>query len=143
MSLKVPYEGELELLNKCLKNALLVNENYIISLYKNNYTPTNTDSSANIPYEEADFDGYASKTLTRENWHEAILNNTGEAMSIYDLELTWEINSGYQTIYGYYVLGATSGKILWAEKFTTSLILAPEDQLRITPQFSFRSQNGS
>jgi hypothetical protein len=139
MSLKVVNEGELELLDKCLKDALSVDEGYTLKLYKNDYTPTNTDTSAS--YTVANFDGYADQPLTRAGWNAATTNGSGEAESTYSIEQSWTCNSGTQTIYGYYVLGATSGKVLWAERFTTTRTLAAGDMLKMTPKFTLRSQN--
>lgn len=139
MALKIPNEGELQLLDKCLKNAQVADENYTLKLFKNDYTPTDADTSAS--YTVADFDGYADKPLTRAGWNAAITNAGNEAESTYSAEQSWTCNAGSQAIYGYYVLGATSGKVLWAERFAITRTLAGGDQLKMTPKFSLRSQN--
>lgn len=139
MALKIPNEGELELLDKCLKDTLSVDENYIMKLYQNDHTPANSDTAAD--YTEATFAGYSAKPLTRAGWGIASTNDSGLAQSTYSVEQSWTCTDSSQIIYGYYVLGATSGKVLWAEKFDITRTLAVGDQLKITPIFTLRSQN--
>jgi hypothetical protein len=73
MALLIPNEGELELLDKCLKDALSVNENYSLRLFKVNKTPDDSDVAADYTAIEADFTGYVAKTLTRAGWGVATL----------------------------------------------------------------------
>ena len=138
MALLIPDVGEVELLDKLLKDALAVDENYTLKLYKNDYTPLNSSIAADFTV--ADFDGYVDKTLTRAGWG-AAATVANVAESSYSVEQSWTCNSGTQTIYGYYVVGATSTVLLWAERFTITRTLAALDQIRITPKFSLRSQN--
>lgn len=114
MALKVPNEGELELLDKMLLDALSVDENYILRLYRVNRTPADSDTTAN--YTEANFTNYAAKTLTRAGWN-AASTVSNKAESSYGTQQSWTSGTAGNTIFGYYVVAATSNKLLWAEKF--------------------------
>lgn len=50
------------------------------------------------------------------------------------------LGSTGNTIYGYYVIGATSGVLYWAEKFATTRILGDTDTITITPQVTLNSK---
>ena len=45
--------------------------------------------------------------------------------------------SNIVTVYGYQIVGATSGKLIAVEQFTASRTLNPNDQLQLTPRFGF------
>ena len=139
MSIIVPNEGELELLDKMLKDALDTDENYVLKLFQNDYTPEGNTTSAD--FSEADFTNYVSKTLTRANFGAASLNVSNEAETQYASELSWTCGSTGNTVYGYYVLGVTSLKVLWTERFAAARVMTDTDVLKITPTFTFRSQN--
>ncbi len=111
MALVVVNEGELELLDKCLKDTLSTDENMILHLYKNNYTPVAATTSTD--FTEADFTNYVNKTLARTTWNAAV-TVSGKAESSYgSAPLSWTCGATGNTIYGYWVQGATSNKVLW------------------------------
>ena len=138
MALKVPNEGELQLLDKMLLDALSVDENYILKLYRVNRTPGDTDTTSN--YTEANFTAYASKTLTRARWN-AASTVSGKAESTYGTQQSWTSGTAGNTIFGYYIVAATSNKLLWAEKFGTPRVLAESDVLNLTPKFTLASES--
>lgn len=138
MPIIVPNVGEIVLLTKMLKAALSVDENYTLRLYKNNYTPTGT--SVTVDFTEADFTNYTEKTLTRAGWGTPT-TVSNKAASTYSAVQTWTCGASGNTIYGCYVVGATSGTLLWAEKFSTARPLALMDVLNFTPVFTLNSQN--
>ncbi len=140
MALKVPNEGELELLDKMLKDALSVDENYILKLYKNDYTPLDTSTIGSFTI--ADFTNYVHKTLTRTNWSAAATNGSSKAESSYGTAPeSWTCGASGNTIYGYWVEGASSAKCLWAERFATARVLASGDVLNITPKFTLTTES--
>lgn len=139
MPLVVPDQGELELLDKMLKDALSTNENYILKLYKNDVTPTNVFAPGS--FTEADFTNYAARTLSRATWNAAV-TVSGKAESSYGTSpQSWTCGASGNTVYGYWVEGAASAKVLWAERFSTSRVLASGDVLNITPKFTLASEN--
>lgn len=137
MALKVPNEGELQLLDKMLKDALTVDENYILKLYRTDVTPGDTDTSAS--YTEANFTDYAAKTLTRAGWYAAAANG-GVAESSYATQ-SWTCGASGNTVFGYWVEGATSTDVLWSEKFGTARTLDDGDVLNLTLKFSLQTQS--
>ena len=117
MALVVPNQGELELLDKMLRDTLSTDENYILHLYKNDYTPVAATTSTD--FTEADFTNYVVKTLARATWNAAV-TVSGKAESSYgSTPLSWTCGATGNNIYGYWVGGATSNAVLFAEKFGT------------------------
>ena len=129
--------GKLELLDKMLKDALVVNENYTLKLFKNNVVPSS--SSITSTFVEANFSGYVEKNLTRAGWvASTIVSN--KAQSRYPQQ-SWTCGSIGQVIYGYYVISSSSSTLLWAELFSSPKTLVPTDVLNIIPVFTFNSQD--
>lgn len=139
-ALIVPDEGEIQLLQKMLQVALSTNENYILKLYQSNTTPNSATSRSS--FTEANFTGYAARTLTRANWSGAVVNGSNAAVLSYGTSpQSWTCGTTGNTIYGYWVEGATSTKVLWAERFATTRTLATGDVLNLQPQFTLQSAN--
>lgn len=131
MALLVPDVGEVELLKRLLySNA--GSENGTLKLYKTNVTPAESDTAAS--YTEADFTGYSSKTLTSSQsgatWS-VPSTSSGTTSSTYGTTLSWSPTSS-QTVYGYFVVGATSTVLWWAELFASSKNLSNGDTLNLT-----------
>lgn len=138
MALYTPNQGELELLDKMLKDPLVTDENYILRLYQNNYTPD--DSSVVGSFTEASFTTYAAVTLTRSGWNSGVTVSNKAESSYGSAPLAWTCGATGNTIYGYYVSGATSTVVLWAEKFATSRVLANADVLQLTPKMTLNHE---
>jgi hypothetical protein len=135
MSLYVPNEGEMLLLDMMLKNATATGE-YYLHLYNNSYDPV--AATTRTSFTDAVFGGYTVATLTRgANWSSATLVS-GSAETSYGggTALAWTCTSSTDTIYGYWVEDSTTGKVLWAEKFGTARAMAENDVLNLTPKFS-------
>lgn len=138
MALLTPNLGELQLLDKMLKDALSTNENYLLKLYSNNYTPD--DNSVSASFTQCTFTNYAARTLTRASWNSAVTVG-GKAETSYGTgPNSWTCGATGQTVYGYYVDALTSGVTLWAERFSTSRVLANGDVLNITPKFTLEKE---
>lgn len=136
MALVVSNAGELLLLSNCL-NSTTTPENLTLKLYKTDVTPTATSVAADFTV--CDFTGYSDLTLTRGSWTSPS-TVSGNAETSYTA--TTFTNSGAsQTVYGYYVVGATSGTLYWAEKFATSRTLNTSEALTLSPKFTLASQN--
>ena len=134
MAIYTPLSGDCILLDKMLKKALSTDESYILKLYQNNYTPD--DSAATGSFTEATFTSYAAITLTRAGWFASVIVST-HAETSYATQ-SWTCGASGNTIYGYYVTGATSGTVLWAELFATSRSLQSSDVLNLTPKFTLQ-----
>lgn len=137
MSLVLSNVGELELLDKMLKDALFDDEDYILKLFTNDVTPN--QSSVVGTFVEANFTGYSTKTLTRAGWS-AASTIANKAQSNYPQQ-SWTCGSTGNTVYGYYLIGSNSNVLLWAERFDSPRVLVNTDVLNITPVFTFTSEN--
>jgi len=136
MALVTPNAGELELLDKMLKDALTADENYLLKLYQNNVTPN--DNSVTNSFTQANFTSYAARTLTRAGWSSAS-DSAGKASTAY-AQQSWTCGATGNTVYGYYVEAATSGVTLWAERFATSRVLADGDVLNLSLNFTLNKE---
>jgi hypothetical protein len=121
-------------------------EAWTLKLYSNNHTPSEADVAGT--YTEASFTGYSAKTLNSfqssvTDWTApSLVSPTGAwapgaqtqvAESTY-VQQSWSPASS-QTVYGYYVVGATSTILLFAELFASSKNLSSGDTLNLTPRF--------
>ncbi len=78
--------------------------------------------------------------MTRAGWNSAVtVSNKAEA-SYGSAPQSWTAGSS-QSIYGYYVEGATSGTVLWAERFAQMRSLSSDDVLSVQPKFTLNSEN--
>lgn len=136
MPLIVADQGELRLLDIMLKVALSTNENQILKLYQNNYTPTS--AAAPGSFTEATFTGYAARTLTRSVWNTAVTVSNKAESSYGTTPQSWTCGATGNTIFGYTV--EASGKTMWGELFSTARVLASGDVLNITPKFTLNSE---
>jgi hypothetical protein len=148
MALLVPHEGELQLLADMLGGGSL--ENWQLCLFNSNITPSETDSASTYTAHEAAFTNYSRLTLTRQigtsYWNAPVSqapsgsppwsSRAQVGHSQYgSTPQTWTSGATGDTIYGYFILGATSGKLICAEAFATPRTLAIGDTLSLTPIF--------
>lgn len=127
MALNFPDVGE----NLALE--MLVNktapQNLVLRLYKNNITPSDTDTAAT--YTEAAFLGYSGITLTGASWSAA----AGGSIT-YGAQQTFTCTgASVEDIYGYYVTQTTSGILLYSERDTAAPFAVRNngDNIKITP----------
>lgn len=148
MALMVAREGDVQLLTDLLGGGTL--ENWLLCLFNSNITPAETDVAATYTAHETAFTGYARKTLTRSitgsTWSTPVSqapsgspawsSRTQVGHSQYGSSPQVFTCSGTgDTIYGYFVIGATSGKLIMAEAFSASRTMTNGDTLSITPVF--------
>ena len=132
MPLLVPDSGEVELLKAVLYPTS--GENWTLKLYSSNTTPAESDTAGT--YTEATFTGYTAKTITRtqsgSTWAVPTTSG-GTTSSTYGTAQSWSPTSS-QTVYGYFVVGATSTTLLFAELFSSAKNLVNGDTLTVTPR---------
>ena len=148
----LPKISKLELLNKVLKD-----EDIILKLYQNNYIPDDNTLLSN--FTEANFDGYSAIVLDKidlsttewttpsisffpcseegssgysgtSGYNEAITANTPQS---------WTCGDTGNTVYGYYMVGATSNILLWSDAFEIPRTLGSTDVISITPQLQLKT----
>lgn len=129
MTLLVPNVGEARMLKLILNNVS--QEDVILKLYKNNVTPAEGDVASD--YTVADFTGYASLTLTGASW--SFTTGDPSYASYAQQSFTSTAGGQSQTIYGYFVVQASSGILLWAERFAGApyAIVNNDDAIKVTP----------
>lgn len=131
MPLMVPNIGETLMLDNALKTASP--EALILKLYTNNYDCVET--SVHTDFTECVVSGYAAKTLTRAGWGAA--GAGAPSTSTYGTPQTFNF-TGTGNIVGYYLVGAVSGSLYWAERLypTTGQAFNSGDSLTVTPKIT-------
>ena len=121
-------------------SEILVLKNYLnntapqdqkLKLYTNNITPGEGDTAGT--FTEATFTGYSAASLAGANWD---FTSGDPSFAQYNVTLffTSTANQTAQSIYGFYVVQASSGILMWAERFTTApfSIALNGDDIQIT-----------
>lgn len=120
MSFVVPNEGEAQMLNVLFQKS--APENLTLKLFSNNITPAETDTATT--YTECTGSNYAAIALAASDF--TITAGTGAPgnTTFAGAKKTFTLN-GALTAYGYYIIGATSGKVYFAEKFSDGPYILP------------------
>jgi len=90
-------------------SSFLGSEGQILKLYSNDVDPE--VSTTVTQFTEFTGDGYSAKTLESTNWSVA----AGVATTT---PQTWEFTGATGEVYGYYLVGASTGSLIAAEKFS-------------------------
>jgi hypothetical protein len=109
MALVVPDEGERATLRAAIKDA--VPESLVLKLYKNDRSPADDDDAS--AFVEATIPGYASVALARANWNDPATVAGVSTMTYPQVTFAF---TGPGDVVGYYLVGATSGVLWWAER---------------------------
>jgi len=135
MALEVPNEGTKRFFDIVLNN--ITQENLTLKLFKSNTTPAEDDTAST--YTEATFTGYAAVTLTLGSWTVTLGSGATKTLAAYAQQtFTSSANQTTENEYGYYIVGATSNKLYWAERFTSGPfpIANNGDTIKVTPQIT-------
>ena len=89
-------------------SAFLESEDQTLKLYSNDVDPETSTTASQ--FTEVSGEGYVVKTLESSDWSVA----AGVATTT---PQTWQFTGAAGVVYGYYLVGATSGNLLAAEKF--------------------------
>lgn len=109
MAIQISSDGA-EIILKCVTGVSTSTETLKMKLYSNNYTPTTLSKLTD--FTEVTGGGYAEKSLSASAW-----TVIGNAISTVPQLFTFTSNIGQ--VYGYYLIGATSGKLVASEKFSS------------------------
>lgn len=130
MALNVPDVGENIALEAFVNKT--AGQNQLLKLYQNNITPSDTDTAGT--YTEATFTGYAAISLTGASWGAAAAGTI-----TYSTQQTFT-SSGVvsNTIYGYYIVQAVSGILMWSERDVSAPFTVANigDAVKLTPTIS-------
>ena len=102
-------------------------QNLVLRLYTSNTTPGESDTAGT--YTEATGSGYSAITLTGASWGSA----SGGSISY--AQQTFTFTGALGNVYGYYMTQASSGTLVYAERFSDGPynIANNGDQIKITP----------
>lgn len=134
MALLVPSAYRLEIMQEELNTPLT------LKLYGNDKTPAAGDSSSG--YTEIAGGGYIAKALVFASWTITEGSPVKAKNATQTFTFTSVINAP-GSIYGYYVIRDSDGKLLWAERFPAANVpFAPINgsKIIITPIFNLASQ---
>lgn len=108
-------------------------ENLKYCLFATNITPAETDTAGT--YTEAAGGGYANITLTGASWTitPGAPGTAAYAQQTYTFTGALTTNP---TIYGYYVLRASTGDLMHAEAFSSFTPANNGDNIKLTPQIT-------
>ena len=139
-----PNEGILSRLGDIVGGG---GEAYELGLYKSSVALTVGMTASAVTDVESSFTGYARKTLARSVSGSTWLPVVSQAPSgtppwsardqvaatQYGTPQIWSIASGGESIYGYFLVGATSGKLYVVEAFDAPLAALDGATFEITP----------
>lgn len=133
MALTVPNDGEEIILQNFLNKVGPQDQK--LRLYKTTDV-TISETSVTADFTEATFTGYAEAALSGASW--TITPGAPSSASYAQQTFTSSADQAAQVIYGYYVVQTTSGKLLWAERFTDGpyTIANNGDAIKVTPNFT-------
>jgi hypothetical protein len=121
MSFAACNEGDSQMLSLVLNKTSV--ENLTLKLYSNNITPDKSQTAAS--FTECSGSGYASIALTPASWTVTAGTGAGTtATSAAYPQQTFTL-TGALTAYGYFLVGATSGKCYFAELFSGAPYVIP------------------
>jgi len=133
MALVVPNASEAIMLQYITNND--APENLVIRLYSNNFTPI--EASTVVQFVEVTGGGYAQQNLIAGSW--TIV--TGNPSQAEHTEITWTFTGATGAggnVYGYYVVRAVGGELMWAERFSNGPfnISVNGDEIKVVPRLT-------
>jgi hypothetical protein len=122
MKMVIPNFGKLQWLARAMGTPGAVVEDYSVRLYINDYTPTFASETPN--FVEAFFGGYARVTLTPADFDEPVLfGNSAKCVTDETVAFT-SADPFAQTAYGWFMVGATTGICLAAQRFDVPRVIS-------------------
>ena len=127
MPLLAPDVGEVAIIDYALSTT--TPEAQTLKLYTNNYDAVEGSTASN--FTEASGSGYAAISLVRATWNAASTSGGTTTKTYPQQTFTY---TGAITIVGYFIVGATSGTLLWAERLYAGAgqAFANNDTLKVT-----------
>ncbi len=129
MTLLVPDVGEVSILDNMLQTT--TPEAQILKLYSNNYDAV--EGSVAGDFTEVSGGGYSAASLARASWNGAA-TVAGVTSKTYPAQ-TFSFTAT-RTVVGYFVVGAVSGTLLWAERLYvgSGQVFNNGDDMTVTPR---------
>jgi hypothetical protein len=126
--------GEVVALQNIVNNT--APQSLVLRLFSNNYTPSSTDTVSN--YTELSGYGYSSVALTPSNF----TFTQGNPVTGTYPQITFTFTGAAGLIYGYFVTQASSGNLIFANRFSNAPISIANngDQIRVTLTLQLANQ---
>lgn len=137
MTLVFCSSGESRILDLLLNKT--TQEDYLLALFTNSFVPGKPTGLGSLA--EATGGGYARATMPNpSSWSVVASNANGLAQATYP-QRSWTFTASIGNIHGYYFVGSTSGRLIYAEKFTDGpySIVRSGDIINITPSIVVNS----
>lgn len=128
MAITIPNLGEATFLRNILGVAAA--QTIVYRLYTNDYTITESSTAADLT--ECSGGGYAPITLAAGSW---TITEANPSTAVYpQIQFSFTSVPTTPSIYGYYATQATSGILLWGERFPSApfQIQSASDNIKIT-----------
>lgn len=114
---------------------LLETEDVLLKLFTNDLTPDQDTILGDIT--EMTGHAYAAKTLSAASWTDS--SGSGGVVKSYAKQTFTFTPTGTVTVYGYFMVDATTGNLICVERFATAqVITTADDDIKITPEMTFR-----
>ncbi len=133
----VPDAAETTLLNWQVRALLTVPESLLLRVYKNDYTPDRNSVLAS--FTPADFAGYLQKIIARGDWAAPVLTDHTASVEPTPSPYTFACTAGTQTVYGVYLVGATSLIVCYCRRFAVPRVVTPTSPLLVRPVITLSS----
>lgn len=132
----IPDEGKTYWLDRALLASGFTTEDYTLKGFQNDYTPD--DASTASSFTESSYTGYLSVTITHSSFPASTITSHVAYSAAPDASFTCTGGST-QTMYGVYLVGATTGKVLAAVRFDNPRSMSPGATETVTPKFGLKT----
>jgi len=121
MNMVIPNEGKQLILDELFR-LTTSRESFVCDLFSSNTTVGNASTGADFTI--ATFTGYAQVSISRSGWNAAtVVSNEGNISATTAPSFTCTGGSS-QTVYGWILRGATSGKIYAGQNFDVARVMS-------------------
>jgi hypothetical protein len=137
MTLVFVSSGESRVLDLLLNKV--AQEDYLMALHSNSWAPTKPTVLGDLT--EVTGGGYARATMPfPSSWFVVASNANGLAEATYP-QRQWIFTASIGNVHGYYVVGSTSGRLIYQEKFGDGpySVVRSGDQINIDPRILVNS----
>lgn len=133
----VPDEGKILWLYWALCTDGSDLEDFTLKTFQNDYTPD--DSSTASSFTVSSFTGYSNVSIARSSLPTPTITSH-VAITTRSAVPTFTCTAGAgQNMYGWYLVGASSGKVVAAQRFDNPRVMAAGAQEQIQVQFKFKT----
>jgi hypothetical protein len=137
MSMVIPNEGKLLWLDRALRTPTNAPEDYVCQLFQSNTTVV--DASTLTDFTIATFPGYADVSVPRSAFGAPTISSN-IAQTVVGASPSFDCTGGAgQTVYGWLLVGAVSGKIIAGQNFAAPRVMVTGANETLAP-FTFKFQ---